>query len=344
MHVNVTIIGLDRIGASFGLALKRYQARPDAKHSFTILGSDNISEPMKAAQKLGVVDDFHRDKLKAIENAELVISNLPYGQMEGLLARIGPSLKPGAVVLDLSLLKQPVLKWVDEFFPKNSTGQTVAYLVGITPMVNAQALYSGATGVDDARADLFDDAEIVIAPDTRCPPEAVQLAEDVAKLIGGKPRFMDPAEHDGLIAATEELPALLGAALFYMLEQSEGWADIQRMVNPTLALAIQSLRTREREDAQALFSYNRPNLIRHLDSLIARLNEVRGVLASGEDSGELEAFLDVVYNAWQQWDMKRYSGNWDDARAPEKLSGPLGGMGGMLFGRLGRKDGKDDED
>lgn len=345
MHVNVTIIGLDRIGASFGLALKRYQARPDARHSFTILGSDTTNEPMKTAQKLGAVDDFHRDKLKATENAELIITNLPYGEMEGLLARIGPSLKPGAVVLDLSLLKQPVLAWADEFFPKNADGQPIAYLVGMTPIINAQALYSGAIGVEDARADMFDGAEILIAPDTRCPAEAVQLAEDVARLVGGKPRFMDPAEHDGLIAATEELPALLGAALFYTLERSEGWPELQRMVNPTLALAIQSLRTREREDAKALFSYNRANLLRHLDGLIARLNEVRDALAAGEETGELDAFLDVVYGAWQKWDVKRYSGNWEEARGVDKLPGPMGGMGGMLFGRLGRKSDSDkDED
>lgn len=345
MHVNVTIVGLDRLGASFGLALKRYQARPDARHSFTILGSDTANEPMKAAQKRGAVDDFQRDKLKAIENAELIITNLPYGQTEGLLARIGPALKLGAVVLDLSLLKQPVLDWVDEFFPKNADGQPTAYLVGMTPIINVEALYSGALGVEDARADLFDGAEILIAPDARCPAEAVQLAEDVARLVGGKPRFIDPAEHDGLIAATEELPALLGAALLYTLQQSEGWPELQRMVNPTLALAIQSLRTREREDAKALFSYNRANLLRHLDHLIARLNEVRGALAAGEETGELDAFLDVVYRAWQQWDIKRTSGNWDETRGVEKLPGPLGGMGGMLFGRLGRKsDGDEDED
>jgi len=344
MHVNVTIVGLDRLGASFGLALKRYQSRPDARHSFTILGSDTANEPMKAAQKLGAVDDFQRDKLKAIENAELIITNLPYGQMEGLLARIGPALKLGAVVLDLSPLKQPVLGWVDEFFPKNADGQPTAYLVGMTPIINVEALYSGALGVEDARADLFDGAEILIAPDARCPAEAVQLAEDVARLVGGKPRFIDPAEHDGLIAATEELPALLGAALFYTLQRSEGWPELQHMVNPTLALAIQSLRTRERTDAKALFSYNRANLLHHLDNLIARLNEVRRALAAGEETGELDAFLDVVYGAWQQWDVKRTSGNWEETGGVEKLPGPLSSMSGMLFGRLGRKSDSDEDE
>ena len=280
MHVTVAIIGLDRLGTSFGLALKRYQSQPKAQHSFTIIGSDPTAFPMKTAQKMGAIDNFNRAVLKAMDGADLIILNVPYGSLEDTYAVIGPELKSGAVVLDTSLLKQPAIDLAQRYFPARADGQPLAYLIGTTPIINVQALYGGDLSVEGARADLFDKSDVLLTPDMKTPSEAIQLAEDIVRLIGGQPRFMDPAEHDGLIAATEELPALLGAALFYMLEQSEGWADIQRMVNPTLALAIQSLRTREREDAQALFSYNRPNLIRHLDSLIARLNEVRGVLAA----------------------------------------------------------------
>ena len=52
MHVNVAIIGLDRLGTSFGLALKRYQSQSKAQHSFTIIGSDPTAFPMKTAQKM----------------------------------------------------------------------------------------------------------------------------------------------------------------------------------------------------------------------------------------------------------------------------------------------------
>lgn len=344
MDVNVTLIGLDRIGTSFGLALKRYQARPESRHSFTILGSDTTNEPMKIAQKLGAIDNFHRDKVKAAESADLIITHLPYGETEGLFARIGPALKSGAVVLDLSLLKQTALQWADEFFPKNEAGRPLAYLVGLTPMVGVHALYSGGVEAEDARADLFDGADMLIAPDARCPAEAVQLAEDIARLIGGTPRFIDPAEHDGLIAATEDLPALLGAALFYTLAQSEGWPELQRMVNPTLALAFQSLRTRSQADALALLTHNRANVVRHLDNLLEQLEQVRGALAAGAatHNGELDAFLQVVYGAWQKWDARRTSGTWDDAAKPDPLPGAFSAMGGMLFGRRPKKS--DDED
>lgn len=346
MHVHVAIIGLDRLGASIGLALKRYQNRPRAEHTFTIIGSDPKATPMKDAEKMGAVDNFNRAPLKAADNADLIFVNVPYGDVEDLYTRLGPALKPGAVVLDLSLLKQPVIDLAAKHFRTNEQGSPVAYLVGVTPVINASGLYSGDLSAEAARADLFDEAEFLIAPDIKCPAEAIALAEDVIRLLGGKPRFMDPVEHDGLIAATEGLPALLGAALFYMLSRSEGWRELRRMVNPALALAMQNLRYQSRQDLFALFTQNRENIQRHLESLIGTLDQVRDALADPGEDGEflkLDALLSMVQSEWQKWDVKRHSGQWEDVKEPEPLPGPLGSIGGFLTGRRGRPRSEDDE-
>lgn len=329
MHVHVSIVGLDRLGVSFGLALKRYQNQPKTQHTFTIIGSDTRGESMKTAQKMGAVDNFHRTVLKATDNADLIITNVGYGAVEDLYARLGPELKPGAVVLDTSLLKQPVIKLAQQYFRTNAQGQPLAYLVGITPVVNVNGLYSGGIDADAARADLFDNSEILMAPDMSAPSEAIALAEDIVKLVGAKPRFIDPAEHDGLVAATEELPALLSTALFYTLQQSEGWMELRRMINPTFALATQNLRTQTPQDLLALFTENRANLLRHLESLIGRLDQVHDALANS-DPAELEAFLAVVFKAWEHWDIKRHSGQWEGAKVPDLLPGPLGSVGNFL--------------
>jgi prephenate dehydrogenase len=230
MHVNVTIVGLDRITASIGLAFKRYQSQTNAEHTFTIIGSDIRANPMKVSEKIGAVDNFNRSLSKAMQNADLVIFNAPPGQIDESYARLGAELKPGAVVLDLALLKQPAIQRASRHFPANDKGAPLAYLVGITPIVSINGLYTGDLEADAARADLFDNAEILVTPDTQSPSEAISLAEDVVRLMGGRPRFMDPAEHDGLIAATEALPALLGVGMF-LLQQSEGRPELAD-VNP----------------------------------------------------------------------------------------------------------------
>ncbi|NLX09349.1 MAG: prephenate dehydrogenase [Chloroflexi bacterium] len=343
MHVTVAIIGLDRLGTSFGLALKRYQSQPKAQHSFTIIGSDPTAFPMKTAQKMGAIDNFNRAVLKAMDGADLIILNVPYGSLEDTYAVIGPELKSGAVVLDTSLLKQPAIDLAQRYFPARADGQPLAYLIGTTPIINVQALYGGDLSVEGARADLFDKSDVLLTPDMKTPSEAIQLAEDIVRLIGGQPRFMDPAEHDGLIAATEELPALLGATLFYTLLQSEGWQELRRMVNPALALATQNLRYQMPDDLLPLLVQNRENLLRHLEALIGALDGVRDALAEN-DSDQIEAFLVLVRRTWEQWDVKRFSGKWEDSgQQPEVLPGPFGSVSGFLSMRRKKED-EDDED
>lgn len=341
MHVALSVIGLDRISTSFALALKRYQSQPKAQHTFTIAGSDPSPQAMKAAEKLGAIDKSNRKPSKAAESADLVIVKRPPGSLAETYAQLGPALKPGAVVLDLSDLKEPVIALARQHFPANERGANLAYVVGLTPIVNASGLYAGETGPEAASADLLDGAECLIMPDAQCPSEAIRLAEDVIRLAGGVPRFMDPAEHDALTAATEQLPALLGAALFYALQQSAGWPDLRRMVNPTLALAFQSLRTQTPNDLHVVFTHNRANLARHLDGVLGVLSELRAALAAG-DSDKLAAFLALVGREWEKWDGKRHSGKWEEAPQIEKMPGPFASMGGFLT--MPRKKQGDDED
>ncbi|MBN2303669.1 MAG: prephenate dehydrogenase/arogenate dehydrogenase family protein [Anaerolineae bacterium] len=346
MHVHVAIVGLDRISTSVGLALKRYQGQPKAEHTFTIIGSDSSAAAMKAAERLQAVDNFHRGLLKATDKADVVIMNAPLSKREETYARLGPTLKAGAVVLDLGSLKQPAVGWANTHFPRNNQGAMTAYLVGMTPIINAAHLYNADPSAEAASAEAFDGAEILIAPDAACPSEAISLAEDITRLLGGKPRFMDPAEHDGLIMATEALPALLGVTLFYTLQQSEGWPDLRRMVNPALALATQNLRHQTPHDLLPLLAHNRENLAHHLESFIGVLDQMRDILVdeSDPDHDKLSALLSVAYGEWEKWDVKRHSGQWDDVKHDlEPMPGMLGSIGGMFMPRRRPSDDKDED-
>ncbi len=343
MQVNVTIIGLDRLSASLGLAIKRYERRPKNEHQFTITGSDAKPNPLKAAERIGAVDRTDRAIDKALQNADVVIMNAPFGQLEAIYAAMGAEIKPGVVVLDLALLKQPAITWAERHFPKNDQGAPLAYLVGITPIISYSALYSGGIEVEDAREDLFDGSEILIAPDPKCPGKAINLAEDMAGIVGGKPRFIDPAEHDGLIAATEGLPAVLGAGLFYMFQKSEGWTELRRLINPALALHIQNLRHQTDKDLLAFFTENRANLAQRLDTLIGTLDEIRGALADPAGDDKLEALLARVQAEWEKWDLKRQTGNWEGSPLPEATGGAMNSLMGGFLGGLGRRKPDQDE-
>src|SRR5262245_59441662 len=99
-EIKVTIIGLNRLGASFGLAIKGLSNTPKANHQFIITGSDQSRDVMKAAREMGAIDQEVRDPDGAVAQADIVILSAPYREVKDILEAIGSNLKPGAVVLD----------------------------------------------------------------------------------------------------------------------------------------------------------------------------------------------------------------------------------------------------
>ena len=116
-EVTLAILGLERLGTSFGLALKRYMGNKDARHAFTILGFDQRGYNGKKAKQLGAVDNFVRGELDAVQNAHVVVLTMPYYQVKDVYEIIGPNLKPGTVILDTSPLKTPSIEWARANLP-----------------------------------------------------------------------------------------------------------------------------------------------------------------------------------------------------------------------------------
>jgi prephenate dehydrogenase len=214
---------------------------------------------------------------------------------------IGPSLKVGAVVVDLSLLKQPSIEWAKQYFRKSANGQPQAYLVGITPVINPAYITDPRTDIEAAHADLFAEGTLVLSPSAMCPPDAVQLVTDLAGLMGVKVHFTDPIEHDGIVAATEGLPLLLQIALFRTMTSSPGWDDLKRLSNPAFALSTYRLATDDADDFGLFAEQNRANNIRVLESLVHTLNEMLEVVKTGDrlTIGELFSDSAAQYSKWQ---------------------------------------------
>src|SRR5215831_3764670 len=98
------------------MALKRQNKVSSAPHQFAIVGSDPDSMAMKTAHKLEAIDQEERSARTAVGKADLVMVAVPYGSVEDTFSEIGPALKAGAVVMDLSPLKMPSLQWAKEHF------------------------------------------------------------------------------------------------------------------------------------------------------------------------------------------------------------------------------------
>jgi prephenate dehydrogenase len=333
--IAITIIGLGRIGASIGLALKRYNARSDVQHQFEITAVEERAAVLKEAE--GAFDKSARNLYDAVRDRDIVVIALPYADVRRTYQVMSDAARAGVVILDTSPLKTPSLKWAAEYLPKE------AHMVGITPIVNPKYLFGEPEDTLHAHADYFDNGNMLLMPSATAIREAVELATDFSSLLGATVHFMDAAEHDGLVAATEGLPSLLGVATFSLLAHNPGWGDIQRLINPDFGRLTHHLFDTHPDDLRDTWLTNRASLVNYLDSLIESLSNFRQVIAAN-DRPAVEAALIEAADDYSAWINRRYNNKWDDENAASKSpsAGDMlmsGLMGGFLSKRLrGQKD------
>jgi prephenate dehydrogenase len=321
-RLTVGILGLDRTGASFGLALKRH-THNGGRYSFDIVGYDASSANEKSAQKSGAVDRVERSPEAAVRERQIVLLNLPYDEVASFYRSAAHDLQDGVVILDASPQKQPSYAWASK------TLRPDTHVIGVAPLLRAADLYKASSAADEAHENLFENAPFLITPSVDSVKEAIDLAYNIAYLIGAKPRFMDPADYDRLIAQTDQLPRLLGIALYYNLMRSEGWQDLQWLTNPAFALATHALQYQHPDALRDELFANRDLLAAGLDQMIATLTEVRGLLRRGERPG-LEALLTDTSESYEQWWQSRTAVNWE--KGQDTPTSDSGGMLGMFLG------------
>jgi prephenate dehydrogenase len=291
--LQVTIVGLGLIGASAGLALRRYPDR------VRVVGHDKNPSISGKAKAMGAVEHTDWNLINAVAKADRIILALPYNEVQEVLTAVAEDLKPGCVILSMASVDQPVLARAAEVLPKN------AHLVSGHPILLAETQDTAS-----ARADLFDNKMFCLTPSNQVAGDAVNLASDLAEALGAKPFFLDPVEYDGLMAGVEHLPILLAGLLMSLTAGSSGWHDMRKLAGSqfyTSTLLIE-------DDPQAAASSciaNRENLLRWMDLMWNALADWRGRIAEGDVDALTEVFRQGL-SSRQQWLHALATGNWSE--------------------------------
>lgn len=208
MFKHVAIIGLGLIGGSIGLALRK------GKVAQQVIGYDLGKGVSNRARKIGAIDQAAANLVEAVRGAELVILATPVGAMRALLQDLTDTLSPGAVVTDVASTKTQVISWAEEFLP------TSVAFVGGHPMTGKEL-----SGVEAADADIFRNRIYCLTPTARTRPAAVEKVSQLVETLGARVRFLEPSEHDGLVAGVSHLPFLASIALMNTVMESPGWSE-----------------------------------------------------------------------------------------------------------------------
>jgi prephenate dehydrogenase len=293
---NITVIGLGRTGASVGLALKR------AAMDVTIVGHDPDRERMRAAQERRALDAVQPSLSRAAADADILIIALPADQVENTLAAIGDQLQEHTLVLDFSPLKAAGQEWA-------RTHLRQGHFVGAAPVLAASALEDARRGPEAARADLFQNSLICLAPSPKADPKAVETAVTLGGLLGAKPFFLDAAEYDSLVKGVETLPGLVAAAVFRAITRSAGWRDMLRFASLPFAVSTSALQ--DESEIAALALQDREATLRWLDAVTSELEEIRSWIA-GQDVERLSAYLTQLQAEREKWLAERAKNDWEE--------------------------------
>ena len=334
--LTIAILGLDRLGVSIAMRLRAYMAK-GGQHQFELIGHDSRDDFEKPARKLKTLDKIERRLPAAVGRADLVVMNLPYEDLRPAYELMAPALPAGGVVLDTALIKQPSLAWAGELLTDEQ------HWIGFTPALGAAYMFEHQLDAERASDDYLHDSLIYLTPSVSCLREAVELAVNFAVILGGKPAFLDPAEHDSLTAISEEIPQLLGIAAYTAAMRHIAWGDAQRLTNPPFNVLTRYLLTHHPDALRDEWLANRERLVRCIDDLLGILSDVRDGLAR-DDQAAIEAFLIDASDDYQEWINRRHKGEWDQhagANAPIETSIASSLFGGAITRRLfGRNDDK----
>jgi prephenate dehydrogenase len=324
MTVQLTIIGLGKIGASAGLALATRRS------DLICTGHDRQPEVAQKAKARGALNRISYNLPASVEGAEAVLLALPAGQVCETLGHIAPALRAGAVVLDTAPVKAQAAAQMQELLPPGR------YYVGLFPALGPAAVFST---VDTARADLFEGGLVAVAAPAGTPGEALELAAGLVAGLGASPLFADLAELDGLMAVAHLLPQLAAAALMEAAASQPGWSDIRKLAGRPFATASEPIAGQDDPAALAAAALaGRQDTLRALDSLLAALQALRAAVDNGEIS-TLEKRLQAACQARRHWQQERAGGDWESAasrppqlpRAGEFWKRELGLSLGKLF-------------
>ena len=320
----ITIIGLDRIGASIGLAIKK------SPLDVTLIGHDpDEAKGQTAKQTVQAIDKFERNLVSAARMADILVITAQIADIQNILQVIGSEVQPHTLVIDLSSLKRLGLNWAKLHMQQG-------HYVGAVPVLAAKYLADGRSQTTDATPDLFKNSAFCLMPSPKAEPQAVETAVNFGILLGALPYFVDPDEYDGLMQGTETLPALVSLAMFNALQQSPGWRDMLRFAGRPFALSTLALENDRNIPLHAL--QNKQATLRWLDAMVNELKEVRRLVYS-EEQEILAALAEQLAIERAKWLDSREKNDWDERQSPpiERRS-----MASHLFGSFVSRSGDKD--
>jgi prephenate dehydrogenase len=268
--MRIAIVGVGLIGGSIALAARE-------RLGAAVTGVDHSAAATEAALSRGALDRAAGSIAEALDRAEVAFVAVPVGCLPSVLDDVLEAAPSDCVVSDVGSTKRAIV-----------AAHTDPRFVGGHPLAGAET-----SGVEHARADLFDDATWYLTPTAATSGLLYERLYRLLHDIGARPAAIDPETHDTILAAVSHLPHVVANVL---VSQAAGVLASGEERLPATGPSFRDA-TRVAGASSAIWTdiyvSNSDVLAREIDAAIERLAAVRDALARG-DAPALTAWNDAA--------------------------------------------------
>lgn len=267
----IAVLGIGLLGASFALAAKKHGLCKE------ISGFGRNEDNLIKAKERGIIDSYSLNASESCIDADFVLVATPVGVSENTVNSIKNSLKKGTLVTDVGSVKGAIVTAIEALMPEG------IFYVGSHPIAGSER-----SGIDDAKAELFNNALCIITPTDKSNPAATASIKSIWEKIGARIDTMNPYFHDEIYAAVSHLPHIVAYALVnaindinpnYIEYSGQGFKDTTR-------IAMSSS-----EMWRDIAVENRGNLIKFMDVFRENFDKIERLLKNKDGSGLEKEFL-----------------------------------------------------
>jgi prephenate dehydrogenase len=256
--VRVAVLGVGLIGGSIGLAAR---ARAGAE----VCGYDPDAEALRAALRVGAIDEQAPDLATAVAGAQVVFAAAPVGVLTPTVLAALAHAGPDCVVSDVGSTKLAL-----------DDARHDRRLVGGHPLAGSET-----AGVAHAREDLFVGATWYLTPASTVDPALYERLRGLIESFGARPAAIGAEAHDRLMASVSHLPHVLANVLVAQAVAAFEREDCQATAGPSLsdAIRVAGANTAIWTD---IYLANREALIEAIDEATRCLADVRVALSQAD--------------------------------------------------------------
>ncbi len=256
----ILIVGLGMIGGSYAKGLKDFGITP--------YGFDINQDSLSYAVENNII--FEETDLEYnIQTADLVVLCLyPKNNVEWIKKNQN-KLKSGAVITDVSGVKEFILKEVESFLRND------LQFVSSHPMAGRET-----SGILISDNKVFHDANYIIVPSSNSKEESIKMIVGLAEILKFKNiEVLDAKSHDELISYLSQLTHVIAISLM----NSHNVEEMIRFTGDSFRDLTRIAKINENLWTE-LFLLNKEQLVKDIESFSEELNNFKELLLNGEEN------------------------------------------------------------